>query len=304
MENIINLEEKRDEKVTQEQIKELSNTLEELLGEDTPEDGTLQQFLTLLSMDEENFKVLAPGIIQSFKQTLNNPNDKLGLVQALNASGSKAEDLLEVFIPLTEEIDQITGISSRKKDFLKEIIATLINAIQETEGIAKRIIQVPIELCHPDAKIPQYAHIDDSGMDVYALDDYTIAPGETKLIPTGIKVALPPGYELQVRPKSGRALKTKLRVANTPGTVDAGYRDEIGVIIENVEPPIRAIHPRDNEPITIGDIEFGQSYTIGKGEKFAQLILSEVPKATFFRVDSVEEIGENRKGGFGSTGLK
>ena len=132
-------------KLTQEQIKELSNTLEELLGEDTPEDGTLQQFLTLLSMDEENFKVLAPGIVQSFKQTLNNPNDKLGLVQALNASGSKAEDLLEVFIPLTEEIDQITGISSRKKDFLKEIIATLINAIQETEGIA---LQKPICLLY------------------------------------------------------------------------------------------------------------------------------------------------------------
>lgn len=311
MADIIDLEEKRDETLTQEQLKEITETLEELLSEDG-EDGTLKQFITLLSMDDENFEVLAPGLLQSFQQTLNNPNDKIALVQSLNASGAKAEDLLEMFIPMNDEIDKIDNLSQKKKDFLKEVMASIINSIQETEGIAKRIIQIPIELCHPDAKIPQYAHIDDSGMDIYALDDYTIAPGETKLIPTGFKVAIPPGYELQVRPKSGRALKTKLRIANTPGTIDAGYRDEVGVIVENVDPPIRAIHPRSvqvgentwqYQPLTEGDIEYGQTYTIGKGEKFAQLVLSEVPKAAFFRVEKVDEIGENRNGGFGSTGL-
>lgn len=316
MAEIIDLESKKEEIITQDQLKDIEKTLEDLLSEDNEDNIIIKQFATLLSMDEENFKLLAPGVLQSFQQTINNPNDKISLVQSLNASGGKAEDLLEAFVPIIDEIDEIENVSQEKKDFLKEILATLTNAIQETEGIAKRIIQIPIELCHPDAKIPQYAHIDDSGLDLYALDDYTIAPGETKLIPTGIKVALPPGYELQVRPKSGRALKTKLRVANTPGTIDAGYRDEIGVIIENVDPPIRAIHFRQNiiedihrnellvtEPINEGDIEYGKSYTIGKGEKFAQLVLSEVPKAAFFRVDSVNEIGDNRNGGFGSTGL-
>ena len=300
----------------QEDLKELESTLEDLLGEDNSEATNLKQILTLIAMDEENFAILAPGILQGFQQTLNNPNDKMALVQALNASGGKAEDLIEAFQPLIEEVEELEGLSQQKKDFLVEIIASIINAIQETEGIAKRIIQIPIELCHPEAKIPQYAHIDDSGMDIYALDDYTIAPGETKLIPTGFKVAIPPGYELQVRPKSGRALKTKLRIANTPGTIDAGYRDEVGVIVENVDPPIRAIHFTQNyftdihenkilvtEPINEGDIEYGQAYTIGKGEKFAQLILSEVPKVAFFRVEKVDEIGENRNGGFGSTGL-
>lgn len=315
MADIINLEEKRDETLTQEQVKEIEATLESLLSEENDETALLKQFVTLLSMDEENFKLLAPGVLQSFQQTVNNPNDKISLVQSLNASGAKAEDLLETFIPMADEIDQVEGLSDAKKDFLKEIIATVVNAVQETEGIAKRIIQIPIELCHPDAKIPQYANIDDSGLDIYALDDYTIAPGETRLIPTGFKVALPPGYELQVRPKSGRALKTKLRVANTPGTIDAGYRDEVGVIIENVDPPIRAIHfgrgiyegqtqvGYDPNYFGLDCIEFGQAYTIGKGEKFAQLVLSEVPKAAFFRVDSVEEIGDNRGGGFGSTGV-
>lgn len=307
-ENIIQLP---TEEVTHDQVKEVADVLTDLLGDENTDESVepFRQLVTLLSMDEDNFKLVAPGVLQSFQQTLNNPNDKIALVQSLNASGGKAEDLLDAFMPMADEIEKVEGLSRQKKDFFLEFISSIINAIQETEGIAKRIIQVPIELCHPEAKIPQYANIDDSGLDIYALDDYTIAPGETKLIPTGFKVALPPGYELQVRPKSGRALKTKLRIANTPGTIDAGYRDEVGVIIENIDPPIRKIditnwNIENKDPVIhFSDIEFGQSYTIGKGEKFAQLVFSEVPKVAFFRVEAVSEIGENRGGGFGSTGL-
>jgi dUTP pyrophosphatase len=187
-------------------------------------------------------------------------------------------------------------------------MGAVTNAINETEGISKRYIRIPYEKCHKDAKTPAYAHETDSGMDVFALEDITLAPGEQKIIPIGIKVALPAGYELQVRPKSGVSAKTKLRVANAPGTIDAGYRDEIGVIIENVEPPIRSIATdfaeSPNDFIPVGAIEFGRSYTIGKGQKFAQLVLSEVPKAVLYEVESVGEIGEDRGGGFGSTGLK
>ena len=145
-----------------------------------------------------------------------------------------------------------------------------------------------------------------AGYDIESAVDDVITPGETKLIPTGFKIAIPTGYELQVRPKSGRCLKTKLRVANTPGTIDAGYRDEIKVIIENVEPPIKEIKYDFDEtthyPI-ITSIVHGQSYSINKGEKFAQLVLMEVPKATFYLVENVGEIGENRGGGFGSTSI-
>lgn len=305
MSNIIDMQEKKEELITKEQITEISQTLEALLNE---EDGTsplFQEFFTLLSMTDENFKLLAPGILQSYQQIVNNPNDKLALAQTLNATGIFAEDLVENFMTLNDEIDKVEDLSQEKKDFLKQMVATLINTVQETEGIAKRIIEIPIELCHPDAKIPQYAHESDSGLDIFAIEDITIHPGETKLIPTGIKIALPPGYELQVRPKSGRALKTKLRVANTPGTIDAGYRDEIGIIIENVEPPIKDItyeFDQYGKPL-ITSILHGSDYFISKGEKFAQLVLSEVPKVAFFRVDSVGEIGENRGGGFGSTNL-
>ena len=110
-----------------------------------------------------------------------------------------------------------------------------------------------------------------------------------------------------MRPKSGRCANSKLRVANTPGTIDAGYRDEIGIIIENVEAPIQEIQyekaPIENLLI-IRSILHGKSYTISAGEKIAQLVLAEVPKATFYEVENVREIGEDRQGGFGSTGLK
>lgn len=293
------------EKITKSDLEQVLNLFNDIMS--TEEDKSFGDALTsLFNMDDEKFALISPGILQSFQQSVNNPNDKLGLVQALNANGATAEDLVSSFNTITGAIESIEEISQIKRDFLKSLLATLTNAVNETEGIAKRFVQIPVELCHPDAKIPQYANTSDSGMDVYALDDYTIAPGETKLIPTGIKLALPPGYEIQVRPKSGRALKTKLRIANTPGTVDAGYRDEIKVIVENIEPPIKDIEYDfdDNGTPIIKSILHGAAYTIGKGEKFCQLVLMEVPKAALYRVEQVGEIGENRGGGFGSTGLK
>ena len=87
------------------------------------------------------------------------------------------------------------------------------------EGIASRVVKIPIEVLNSNVRLPEYAHDTDAGLDIFALEEITINPGETKIIPTGIKVAVPEGYELQVRPKSGRCVKTKLRIANTPGTI-------------------------------------------------------------------------------------
>ena len=136
-------------------------------------------------------------------------------------------------------------------------------------------------------------------------EDINISPGETILIKTGLKVAIPVGYELQVRPKSGISLKTKLRVANTPGTIDSGYRDEIGIIIENIEQPIQDIsyHFGTNNEIVIDSILHGKTYSIEKGQKIAQLVLNKISKANFILVDTVNEIEGDRGGGFGSTGL-
>ena len=294
--------------ITKAQLNEVQTAIDQLTANDPKAKNMMDQVIKLLGLPDKHFAILAPGVLQNFQQSLNNPDDKIAIVQSFNAAGIKAEDVTANFYKMEKEIEA-SKLPKIKRDFLKEMIASVANAMIQTEGIAKRIIQVPIELCHPDAKMPEYAHISDSGMDVYALEDYDIAPGETKLIPTGIKVAIPVGYELQVRPKSGRALKTKLRVANTPGTIDQGYRDEIKIIVENVEPPIRSISTDfaqgPNDPIPVGAIEFGRSYSIGKGEKFCQLVLAEVPKVAWFEVDNIMEVDdENRGGGFGSTGLK
>ena len=150
-----------------------------------------------------------------------------------------------------------------------------------------------------------YAHDTDAGVDIYAREEITINPGETKIINTGIKVAIPEGYAILIQPRSGQSVKTKLRIANTPGLIDSGYRDEIGVIIENIEPPFKDIDYEfdENGEIHIKSILHGESYTISKGQRFAQMRLVQVPKIAFVEVESVGEIGVNRNGGFGSSGI-
>ena len=200
-----------------------------------PELGGFEEIAVLLTMPEEQFALIAPVFLSEVEKSFNNVNDQLAMVQAMNIAGVKAEDAKKEFLAMCEQIDvqMAETLSAQKRTFVKELLAITYNAVSEAEGITKRHVLIPIEYCRPDAKMPTYAHLTDAGMDIYLTEDVTIHPGETVLIPTGIKVALPLGYELQVRPKSGRSLKSKLRIANTPGTIDAGYRDEIGVIFQN-----------------------------------------------------------------------
>lgn len=267
-----------------------------------------QQFSVMLNLPDEQFEPLKPVVLDSLERSFNTPEVRLNFARALNSMELNLEDLEDFLNGMIMALQDsaLHNLSKSKIDFLTSIIGILHNAFTASEGISKRIVKIPIEKCDDRAKAPTYANTTDSGMDVYALEDITIAPGETKLIPIGIKVALPRGYELQVRPKSGRSLKSKLRIANTPGTIDAGYRDEIGIIVENIEPVISDIsYEYDDEGnLKITSIDFGSSHTIGAGEKFAQLVLAEVPKVSWLQVDSVTGIGEDRGGGFGSTGLK
>ncbi|HOM02884.1 MAG TPA: aminotransferase [Acetivibrio sp.] len=167
-------------------------------------------------------------------------------------------------------------------------------------------VEVYVEICREGAIIPKYANQWDAGMDIYAAEDVVIRPGETVIIPTGLKMAVPEGYEIQVRPRSGISLNTPLRIPNSPGTIDSGYRDEIGIIVTN------ASVPASNEQISSDPIEFtigskGNKqgvYKICKGDRIAQIVLQRVPRIQFKVVDSVKEIGIDRGGGFGSTGVR
>jgi len=184
------------------------------------------------------------------------------------------------------------------------MLGTTYNCIADAEGIAKRVINVPIELTSENAKIPKYAHLGDGAVDLYSPADYTINPGETVIIPCDIKVALPYGYAFLIHPRSGTSAKTKLRVANSIGLVDSQYKGIIGVIVENIEPPIKDISYEfdDSGRPIITSIEHGKPYYIEKGERFAQMRLVEVPTVNFYQVQSVDGIGDNRGGGFGHSG--
>lgn len=290
------------EKFANEQQNILISTMEEI-SNINPQLGGVDQIGALLSLPDDQFNLLAPIFMRELEKSFNNTNDQIMMVRALNAAGLKAEDIEQEYTVLCNEIDaQMADLSVQKRDFLKSLMGLSYNAVSSAEGIAKRYITMPIEYCRPNAKMPTYAHLTDAGMDVYLTEDITIHPGETKLIPLGIKCAVPLGYELQVRPKSGRSLKSKLRIANTPGTIDSGYRDEIGVIVDNIDPVIRSADMDENGRLY--NILWGSDITLEKGEKIAQLVLSEVPKAVFYEVDKVSDIGENRGGGFGSTGDK
>lgn len=134
---------------------------------------------------------------------------------------------------------------------------------------------------HPDAVLPSYAHPSDAGMDLRSVDDLTLAPGQRALVHTGLVMQLPPLYEAQVRPRSGLALKNGVTVLNTPGTIDSGYRGEVGVIL-----------------INLGHAAFD----VRKGDKIAQMVIAPVTQPNIEETDVVDET-DRGSGGFGSTGV-
>ncbi|MBI5389664.1 dUTP diphosphatase [Candidatus Woesearchaeota archaeon] len=131
-----------------------------------------------------------------------------------------------------------------------------------------------------DVPTPSYAHPGDAGLDLYAAEDCVLQPLERKLVPTGIQIAVPTGFEAQVRPRSGLALKKGLSIVNTPGTIDAGYRGEVGVIC-----------------INLGK----ESIAIKKSDKIAQMVINKVEHAIIEETDNLDETSRG-SGGFGSTG--
>jgi dUTP pyrophosphatase len=137
-------------------------------------------------------------------------------------------------------------------------------------------------LAEDGVELPSYGSVDSAGADVRAniVEDIVLAPGTSKLIPTGLRLAIPTGYEVQVRPRSGLALKNQVTVLNTPGTIDADYRGEVGVILIN--------HGKE-------------AFIVKPGMRIAQLILAPVVQANFIVVDVLAETGRGI-GGFGHTG--
>lgn len=141
-------------------------------------------------------------------------------------------------------------------------------------------MNVIVELIHPDAKIPEFKSEFAAGADLYAIKDSTIVPNGRKLIPLGFKIEIPEGFEGQVRPRSGLALKRGITLINAPGTIDSDYRGEMMAALVN----------HNNHPVWIE-----------KGERIAQLVIKKVESIKF--VEGKVDETKRGEGGFGSTGL-
>ena len=182
----------------------------------------LSAIAQLLVLEDESFRTIAPVILNSIQDQVKSVEYRTEMIQQLSGKNLNAQDLAEEYQKISGVIDESSEeLTKEKKDFLKQFFVIIYNSMIELVNGDLPLIQIPIELCSPDAKIPTYAHEGDAGMDVYSTIDCTLAPGESKIIPLGFKVAIPEGYELQVRPRSGVSAKTHLRVANAPGTIDS-----------------------------------------------------------------------------------
>lgn len=144
-------------------------------------------------------------------------------------------------------------------------------------------MKVAIRLLDPQMPLPSYAHEGDAGVDLRSAIDCVIEPGERALVPTGISIAIPDGYVGLVHPRSGLAIKNGISMVNTPGTIDAGYRGEIQVILINHD--------------------LNERFVISRFDRIAQLVIQRVERASF---ELVEQLPESARGdgGFGSSGVK
>ena len=143
-------------------------------------------------------------------------------------------------------------------------------------------VEILIKRLDPDLPLPNYAKAGDAGADLLSRIDFTIQPGERMLVPTGISIAMPVGYVAFVHPRSGLAIKHGISMVNTPGTIDAGFRGELQVILIN--------HDRT------------QSVSFSRGDRIAQIVFQKVSRAEFIEVSELP--GSERSGdGFGSTGV-
>lgn len=143
-------------------------------------------------------------------------------------------------------------------------------------------MQLPIKRIDPGLPMPRYAHQGDAGMDLYAAEDLTLAPGHRALVPTGISMAIPDGYAGFVQPRSGLAIRLGLSLVNTPGLIDSHYRGEIKVIAINLD---------HETPIEIR-----------RGDKVAQLVIQRVERCEPIEVEELDATARG-EGGFGSTGI-
>lgn len=241
-----------------------------------------EQFEKIINLPDDIFDNIYDTLITTLFDTLDSESfqkevlTNLKTIPNIDIAAEKKE-----VAKLIEEIKADESISEKKREFLSVLLSKAVVATLDLYEVPRERISVEIQKLSDTAKIPEYAHPTDAGADVFSSENVTIAAGETKIIKTGLKVAIPIGYEIQVRPRSGLSAKTGIRVANAPGTIDSAYRGEVGIILHNTSTT---------------------PYEIKIGDKIAQLVISPVPMIKWKEVATISDDTDRSTGGFGSSG--
>lgn len=286
-------------RVNSESFSNLSQILE------NPETTGIDILAAFLSMPDDDFELLRPVVQDLIMSSYDDPQVKLQLAQALAESNISITDLINNSDEAAKTILQVDSpeLNDSKKSFLQFIFTSLANALSDSTLNPARLIEIPVEICRENAKLPTYATNGSAAMDIYSPEEYTIDCGQTIIIPIGIKVAIPRGYALLIQPRSGMSRRMKVRIPNSPGLIDEDYHEEIGVIVENTDIRVKDVdiyEPSDHFELVK---EYGSPITIGKGERFAQLRLVEVPRIRWREVKSLGNFEQDHGTGFGSTGV-
>lgn len=264
----------------------MTNETKELL-KNTPgiEDEIAEQLATILSVPDEQFDMIYPTLIDGIRKTYESEQFQTDMLKQMSILPTgTVEDNRAAVAEFLNAFDSDDTLSPKKKELLHIMFDSVLDVYERLLISGRQNVTVKITKLNPDAIIPEYAHPTDAGCDVCAVEEVKIMPQETAIVKTGIAIAIPAGYEVQVRPRSGLSYKTKLRIANAPGTIDADYRGEVGIIVHNT-----------------GDVP----YVVEKGMKIAQLLIAPTPKINWVEVESVEALGSTERGagGYGSTGV-
>ena len=241
--------------------------------------GTFDAFIAMLQLPDEKFDAMYDELMRRFEYIFNSVNFQNEMID--NVAGVPYNDIESEREEVQSFIDSVQDedLSDKKKKMITLFLEKSVMAAYDFAKLPRLRVGVNIEKIDSDAQLPTYAHPTDAGADIYSNETITINGGETTIVHTGVKVAIPIGYEIQIRPRSGLSLKSPLRIANSVGTIDSDYRNEVGVIMWN----------SGTEP-----------YTINKGDRIAQMVISQVPMIVWneTKLDTTDR-GE----GFGSSGV-
>lgn len=261
----------------------MNSNFKEKMKKSVPLDKDIwTQFEQIIDIPDEKFDALYDTLMVTMQESFTSQEFQQEMIHSFktipNFDPETEKAGLENFI---KEIEEDETLSDKKKEFLRALFNDAFLAALDFAEAPRERITVEVQKLNDTAKLPEYSHTSDAGADVFSAEDISIGAAETKIVKTGLKVAIPIGYEIQIRPRSGLSAKTGLRVANAPGTIDAGYRGEVGIIITNIS----------TEP-----------YEIKVGDKIAQMVIAPTPMIKWKEVATISDDTDRGVGGFGSSG--